>query len=171
MKSVFLFPILGVLALGGSLIAQSTQPAAGEFSWHGELVALEDTARMLTVKSPVVGEQAPAEFGRLKAGERVVLTWSGFDKFADAINGVARPANASKSEDRFTFPAEFVSYDSGRRYATFKVQIPQNSIANLKSLKPGEWVTATSPHGQSSRTTPIVTIRPYVGSASTTTSE
>jgi hypothetical protein len=152
------------------LVGQTTQPATETFEWHGELVALEDNARMLTVKSRVVGEQAPPEFGRLKAGERVVLTWSGFDKYADAINRVVRQANASKSEERFTFPVEFVSFDAQRQYVTFKVQIPENSVANLKTLKPGEWVTAASPHGASSKTTPITMVRPYAASASKLTS-
>jgi hypothetical protein len=63
----------------------------------------------------VVGEQTDAEFRRLKAGERVLLTWSGYDRYADAIRDV-RPAAVNKFEERFTFPAEFVSFDTARRY-------------------------------------------------------
>jgi hypothetical protein len=165
--TVMVIATLCVLVLTGSLVAQSTQPTSDKFSWHGELVALDENARLVTVKSPVVGEQALAEFGRLKAGERVMLTWSGFDLYADAIYRAVRMTGATKAEERFTFPVEFVSFDSARKYATFKVEIPGTSIANLKSLKPGEWVTATSPHGPSSKTTPIVMMRPYAGSAST----
>jgi hypothetical protein len=117
----------------------------------------------------VVGEQTDAELGRLKAGERVTLTWSGYDKYADAIREV-RSAGVNKPEERFTFPSEFVSFDAAHRYLTFKVQIPQNSLGNLKSLKPGEWVTATSPHGPSAKSTPIVSVRPYVESGSATSS-
>jgi len=165
--TVLVLATLCVLLLTSSLFAQSTQPTSEAFSWSGELVALNENARLMRVKSRVVGEQAPADFGRLKAGERVLLTWSGFDKYADAIREV-RSAGVSKTEERFTFPVEFVSFDAGRQYVTFKVQIPESGISNLKSLKPGEWVTATSPHGPSSKSTPVVMVRPYVGSGSTT---
>jgi hypothetical protein len=160
--------MLGVLVLTSSLVAQSALTNEG-YSWSGELVALDETARLLTVKSRVVGEQTDAEFGRLKAGERVMLTWSGYDRYSDAIREV-RPAAVNKFEQRFTFPAEFVSFDATRRYMTFKVQIPQDSVGNLKSLKPGEWVTATSPHGPSARSNPVVSVRPYVQSGSATKS-
>ena len=167
-KIVLVLATLCVLSVSGTLAAQTTQTAT-EYSWHGELVTLDESARMLTVKSPVVGDQAPAELKRFKVGERVMLSWSGFDRYADAVNRAVRSADA-KAEDRFTFPVEFVSFDDDRKYVTFRVQIPEKGIASLKSLKPGEWVTATSPHGPSSKSTPIVAIRPYVGGGSSTTS-
>jgi hypothetical protein len=167
MKSTVI-TMFGVLLLTSTLIAQSALTSEA-FSWSGELAALDGTARLLTVKARVVGEQTNAEFGRLKAGERVLLTWSGFDKYADAIREV-RPAAVSKFEERFMFPAEFVSFDAARRYMTFKVQIPQDSVENLKSLKPGEWVTATSPHGTSAKSNPVVVVRPYVQGGSATNS-
>jgi hypothetical protein len=153
-----------VLVLAGSLAAQSTQLSSEVFSWNGELVALDGTARLLTVKAPVVYEQAPAELQRTKAGERVLLTWSGYDKYADAIREV-HAAGVSKFSDRFTFPADFVSYDAEHRYVTFKLQVPESSVAGLKTLKPGEWVTATSPHGVSAKSTPVTMVRPYVDHA------
>ena len=54
--------MFGVLVLTSSLVAQSALTSEA-FSWSGELVALDDTARVLTVKSRVVGEQTDAEFG------------------------------------------------------------------------------------------------------------
>jgi len=162
------FTTVSVLVLTSSLVAQSALTNEA-FSWSGELVAVDETARLITVKSRVVGEQATAEFGRLKTGERIMLTWSGYDKYADAIREV-RSAAVNKAEERFTFPAEFVSFDADHRYLTFKVQIPQNSLGNLKSLKPGEWVTATSPHGPSAKSNPVVTVKPYVEHAGTTKS-
>jgi hypothetical protein len=147
-------------------MAQARQLNSKTFTWSAELVALDESTRILTVKAAVVGEQAPADFGRFKAGERMMLRWSGYDTSADAISTAIRPADV-KPDERFTFPADFVGFDADRRYATFKVQIPANNVASLKALKPGEWVTATSPHGSSSKTTPIVSIRPYVLSAST----
>jgi hypothetical protein len=164
MKSTVL-TILGVLVLTSSLAAESTQLTSEAFSWNAELVTLDESARAITVKSRVVGEQTPAEFARLKAGERVMLIWSGLDQYADAIREV-RPAGINKSEERFTFPAEFAAFDAARRYLTFKVQIPETSVGNLKSLKAGEWVTATSPHGPSAKSNPVLKVRPYVEQAS-----
>jgi hypothetical protein len=160
--------MLGVLVLTSCLVAQSALSSEA-FSWNGELVTLDETVRLLTVKSRVVGEQTDAELGRLRVGERITLTWSGYDKYADAIREV-RSGSVNKSEERFSFPAEFVSFDAARRYMTFKVQIPQDSVGDLKSLKPGEWVTATSPHGPSAKSNPVVSARPYVQSGSRTNS-
>jgi hypothetical protein len=165
MKST-IFTIFGVLVVVGSLFAQSTQPTSEAFSWNAELVALDLNAKIITIKSPFFGEQTAAEFERIKIGERVMLSWSGYDKYSDGIREV-RPFTAVKrSDERFTFPAEFVSFDTARRYVTFKVQVPDSSAANLKLLKPGEWVTATSPHGAAARISPIATIKPYVEHAS-----
>jgi hypothetical protein len=75
-------------------------------------------------------------------------------------------ANEVKADERFMFPVEFVSFDPERKYITFKVVVPETSLPNIKMLKPGEWVTATSPHGSSSKITPVVAIRPYVLRAS-----
>jgi hypothetical protein len=147
-------------------MAQAGQLNSKTFTWSAELVARDESTRVLTFKAPVVGEQAPADFGRFKAGERIMLRWSGYDTSADAISTASRPADV-KADERFTFPANFVAFDANRRYATFKVQIPENNVVSLKALKPGEWVTATSPHGSSSKTTPIVSIRPYVVHSST----
>ncbi len=168
MKSTIL-TMSAVLVLAGSLFAQSTQLTSEVFSWNGELVALDANMRVLTVKAPVVGEQTPAAFQRLKRGESVMLTWSGYDKYADAIRDV-RSSLVNKSDELFTFPAEFASFDAERRYATFKIQIPENSIGNLKTLKPGEWITAMSPHGALAKSTPVTMVRPYVQHPSATNS-
>jgi hypothetical protein len=161
MKSTIV-TMLAVLVLTGSLAAQSAQLTGEVFSWNAELVALDGTTRVLTVKAPVVYEQAPAEFLKMKAGERVMLTWSGYDKSADAIREVHPMAGVNKSNDRFTFPAEFVSYDAEHRHVIFKLQIPENSVASLRMLRPGEWISATSPHGPSAKSTPVTMVRPYV---------
>jgi hypothetical protein len=172
MKSICTLSTLGALLLTGLVArAQTPQFPSPTFEWHAELVALDEAARSVTLKAPSWGEKAPTEFGRLKADERVSLRWSGSDQYANSISGVLRPGDVQADGERFTFPATFVSWDTARWHVTFKVQIPQTQIANLKSMKPGEWVTAISPHGVSSRTTPVTTIRPYVWSPSATTSK
>jgi hypothetical protein len=162
------FATILTLVLTSSLVAQSNPPAPESYSWSGELVRVEGTT--LTVKTRVVGEQAIGEFPRLKGGERVLITWSGATDFADAISRVALEAT-SRSEERFTFPVEFVSYDNSTRYVTLKVKIPENGVSALSALKPGEWVTAMSPHGAVSKTTPVTRIRPYVGTWESTSSK
>ena len=165
-----IFAVLAALCaaiLAPAAAAQSAQPAADTYTWSGELVSLDENARILTVKSRVVGEQPMTELPKFKAGDKIVLTWSGYDKYADAINHAVRYDATKKAEERFTFPAEFVAFDKDHQYVTFKVPIPADSISKIRSLKPGEWVTATSPH-KKGESQPIVSVRPYVWSSTET---
>jgi len=164
-RTVLALAPLAVLLFTAGLVAQSKQLTTEAFTWNAELVALEENTRTATVKAPIVSDQAGTHFTPLKTGERVLLQWSGFEKYADSIASAVRMTELAKAKDRFTFPAEFVSFDATRGYVTFKVQIQENEIAKIKTLKPGDWVTATSPQGAASKTTPVVEIRPYVLSA------
>lgn len=155
-----------VLALAAIRVgAQSVQPTSPTYSWSGELVGLDEDGRTITVKSRVVGEQALAELSRFKAGDRIVLTWSGFDTYADAISRAVRYDAAKKWNEPFTFPVEFVAYEVPRQYVTFKFQVPAASVAAIKSLKPGEWVTATSRHRPSSESEAITAVNAYSASS------
>jgi hypothetical protein len=160
---------LVVLLFTASLVAQSKQLTTETFSWNAELIALDELARIATVKAPILTDRVGADFERLKTGERITLRWSGYQDYADSIAQAIRSTEVNKTDGRFTFPVEYVSFDAARRYVTFKVQVPESGLASLKSLKAGEWVTATSPQGPSSKTTPIVTIKPYVITAITPT--
>jgi hypothetical protein len=142
-------------------VAEATVQTKDSFSWSAELVSLAESSKTLTVKAPGFGEHLAADFVRLKAGERVMLRWSGFDIYADSIVRGLR-ADEAKTDEKFTFPAEFVSFDPDRKYVTFKVVVPETSLANIKALKPGEWITATSPHGALAKATPITAVRPFV---------
>jgi len=141
--------------------AQSLQPTSDTYSWSGELVGFDAATRTITVKSMVVGEQAFAEMPRFKPGDRIVLTWSGFDTYADGISRAVRYVGTQKWSAPFTFPVEFVAYEPSRHYATFKFQVPGSSTEAVKSVKPGEWVTAISRHRAASETDAIVTVRAY----------
>ena len=164
-RTVLSLAPLALLIFNAGLVAQSKQLTTEAFSWNAELVALEENTRIATVKAPIVSDQAGTSFTPLKTGERIFLQWSGFEKYADSIASAGRMSDLARTKDRFTFPVEFVSFDAARRYVTFKVQIPENEITKIKTLKPGDWVTATSPQGAASKTTPVVEIRPYVLSA------
>jgi hypothetical protein len=154
--------VIAVISANAARAVQANKaPAADSYLWNAELVAFDGVTRMI-VKAPVVGEQAPEEIARLKTGERIVLTWSGADQYASGIRYVVAHNAATKSEDKFSLPVEFVSYDSATKYLTFKTEIPAAEFVNIKALKPGEWVTATSLHGKATHEKPIVAIRPFV---------
>jgi hypothetical protein len=141
--------------------AQSVQPTSETYSWSGELVAFDESSRIATVKSRVVGEQALSELPQFKAGDRAVLTWSGFDTYADAILRAVRYDAGGKWNGPFTFPVEFVAYEPVRQYVTFKFQVPAGSTTALKTVKPGEWVTATARHRAASESEAITAVNGY----------
>jgi hypothetical protein len=159
---IFALTTLTAVAVG----AQALQPTSETYSWSGELVGFNETDRTLTVKSRVVGTQALAELERFKPGDRIVLTWSGFDTFADAIKEAVRYDAGKKWSEPFTFPVEFVAYEAPRQYVTFKFQVPAGSAQALKALKPGEWVTAISRHRPAAESEVITAVNAYSASSS-----
>ena len=164
LPAIVTFCVLALTAIGVG--AQTLQPTSETYSWSGELVGFDANGRTVTVKSPVFGDQATAELPRFNPGERIILTWSGYDTYADAISRAVRYEAGKKWNEPFTFPVEFVAYESPRRYLTFKFQVPAGSVEALKSLKPGDWVTATSRHRPSSETEAITAVNAYTASSS-----
>ena len=126
--------------------AQAEPPTPGTYTWSGQLIAFDVDARVITVKAPVRGDQAHAELPRFTPGDRILLTWSGYDTRADAISRAVRFDPASDWRQPFTFPAEFVKYEPGSQYLTFVVEAPETNFDTIKSLRPGEWVTRTATH-------------------------
>ena len=149
--------------------AQSVQPTSETYSWSGELVAFDANRHTVTVKSRVVGDQALKELPQFKSGDRIVLTWSGFDTYADAVLRAIRYDPAKKWDQPFTFPAEFVAYESPREYVTFRFQVPAGSVEAVKSVKPGEWITTTARHRASSEAEAFTAVNAYTASAARTT--
>jgi hypothetical protein len=160
---IFCAVVLSAISAHAALAVQEKKaPAADSYLWDAELIALDAASRVITVKANVVGEHAPEEIAKLKAGEKVMLTWSGVDRYTSGVNHVVDYTDAKNSEGRFSVPVEFVSYDAAQKYLTFKTQIPAEGVAKIKNLKPGDWITATSIHGKATETQPILSIRPYV---------
>jgi hypothetical protein len=158
-----------VLALTAIRVgAQSVQPTSETYSWSGELVSFDANGHTITVKSRVVGDQALKELPQFEAGDRIILTWSGFDTYADAISRAVRYDATKNWSEPFTFPVEFVAYEAPRQYVTFKFQVPAGSVEPLKAVKPGEWVTATSKHRATNETEAITAVNSYTASASRT---
>ena len=155
----------GVLALTVIRVgAQSLHPTSETYSWSGELVGFDANGRTMTVKARVVGDQALADLPHFKPGDRIVLTWSGFDTYADAISRAVRYDATKKWNEPFTFPVEFVGYEN--QYVAFKVQIPASSVEPLTPIKPGEWVTAISRHRPANEAEAITTVHAYTASSS-----
>ena len=173
MRKTWMLPAVAtfcVLALTAMRVgAQSVQPTSQTYSWSGELVSFDANGRTLTVKSHVAGDQALKALPQFNSGDRIVLTWSGFDLYADGILRVVRYDASKKWNEPFTFPVEFVAYESPRQYVTFKCQVPAASVDALRSVKPGEWITATSKHRAANETEAIMAVHAYTASASRAT--
>lgn len=147
--------LAATLAIAGSAAAQAKEDS---YQWNAEIVSFDAPTRTATLKV-MAFDDAKKQAATFKAGDKVTLSWSGFDKYASGINGVHRYDSSVKSGARFSFPAEFVSYTSDM-YVTFKVPVPPDAVTRLTAIKPGEWVTATSRHGAPANE-PILAVRGY----------
>ena len=159
-SAVVTFGLLALTAIRAG--AQAIQPTSATYTWAGELVALDADSRVMTVKAPVRGDQAHTELPQFKLGDRILLTWTGYDTLATDISHASRFNPASNWSQPFAFPVEFVAYDAGSQYLTFKVKTPATGLDTIKSLKPGEWVTVTARHRPSNDSEAVTAITPYV---------
>jgi len=94
------------------------------------------------------------------------VTWSGVDKYADAIRQIARQDPNQTITDPFAFAVELASPDVQNDYVTFKFRAP-SAVASVSSVKPGEWVTVTMKKG-SMNDGAVVSVEPYNKPASNT---
>ena len=158
-----------VLTISGPVlgIAQSSQPKSDTYTWNGELVSLDTTAKTLTVKSRVAYQEAISELKHFKAGDRVWIVWSGLHDSSDAVRQVRRAETGRKIDENLVLPAELVSTEAPNQYLTIRIRVPDSGLAAIKNVKPGEWVTVTSRHQPSTEDEAVVAVRPY--GASTTT--
>jgi hypothetical protein len=143
-----------------------SQTAADTFIWHAELVSVDQATGTFTVKARVLADAAK-EVARFNAGDKVVLTWSGVDKYANAIRQIAKQDANQKMTDPFAFPVELASSDVQNEYVTFKFQAPK-AVGSVSSVKPGEWVTVTTKKGSTNDAQAIVSVEPYNKPASNT---
>ena len=159
------FSMFAMLLLASAVITHaqqaSTTPAATSYVWHAELVSFDQAAKTITLKTQIVGE-TPTELKNFKAGDRVILHWSGFDNSANGVRGVMKYDAAQSAKEPFLLPVELVSPTPQNDYITIKLHAPDAAAASLKAVKPGEWVTVTSKHRPAGDADVIVAIRPYV---------
>ena len=81
--------VAAVVTIGASVlaVAQSAQKQGDTFTWSGELVSFDATAKSMTVKSRVAYQEAISELKHFKAGDRIWVVWSGNHDYS--ANGTA----------------------------------------------------------------------------------
>jgi hypothetical protein len=146
--------------------SQSAVSKGTTFQWSGELVAADSATSTLTVKSRIAYQEAVSELKQFKPGEKVWVAWSGIHDYSDAVRQVRRMSAGSKIDEDLVLPAELVSTEAPNQYLTIRVKVPEGSVAAIKDVKPGQWVTVTSRHRPSTEAEAVVAVRPY---GSTTT--
>jgi len=158
-----------ILTIGGPVLgaAQSSQTKTDTYTWNGEFVSLDTTAKTMTVKSRVAYQEAISELKHFKAGDRVWIVWSGIHDSSDAVRQVRRSETGRKIDETLVLPAELVSTEAPNQYITIRVKVPESGLSAINTVKPGEWVTVTSRHRPSSDDEAVVAVRPY-GARTTT---
>jgi hypothetical protein len=163
--------VVTVLTLGAPAIsgAQASRSNSDTYTWSGELVSVDTTATTMTVKSRVAYQEAVSELKQFKPGEAVWVVWSGLHDYSDAVRQVRRAEASKKIEENLVLPAALVSTEAPNQYITIRVKVPQSSLAAIKGVKPGEWVTVTSRHRPAADAEAVVTVKPYNSSPNTST--
>lgn len=156
-------PVLVWLLAGTPAIAaaQSSPDEEATYRWLGELVSVDKGASTMTVKSRVAYEEAMSELAQLAPGENVWIVWSGVRDYSDAVRQVRRSQPGAAIGEDLVLPAELVSTDVSHRYVTIRVTLPDNGVAALEAVKPGEWITVTSRHRPSADAEAVVAVAPY----------
>ena len=166
-KRIMSFMSFVAMFASGFLAAQTPAPVVEHYQWSGELVSFDDGMRSATIKVRLVDQEAVNDLKRFKAGDRVNLWWSGYDKYADGVRRVM--SSSDRKEERFLLPVELMSTEPQHGYVAIRLRIPDSHAAALKSVKPGEWVTVTSSHRASRDADAVVSIRPYVTASAAST--
>ena len=136
--------------------------AEGTYRWHGELVALDEASRSLTVRARVAAPGGLASVAGAQTGDPIVITWSGFGDRANDIRAITlEDGSGLWGNDGFLLRAEFVALDPASNYITFKATIPENSVATVRALMPGDWATVTSPHWPTDGSGAVVAVDAY----------
>jgi hypothetical protein len=155
---------IAVTALAG---AQASQTKSDTYTWNGELVSLDTTAKTMTLKARVAYQDAVSQLKHFKAGDRMWILWSGVHDYSDAVRDVRRPGTGRTIDENLVLPAELVSTDAPNHYITIRVKAAQTDVSAINTAKPGDWVTVTSRHRPSTDDEAVVAVRPY-GSTTTT---
>ena len=161
--------LASVVTIGGPALgaAQSSDTKRDTYTWNGELVSLDTTAKTMTVKARVAYQEAVSELKHFKAGDRVWIVWSGIHDSSDAVRQVRRSEPGRTIDETLMLPAELVSTEAPNQYLTIRVTVPESGLSAINTVKPGEWVTVTSRHRPSTDDEAVIAVRPY-GARTTT---
>lgn len=92
----------------------------------------------------------------------MLLQWSGYEAYTDAIRRVMPYTESRNANDRFLLPVELASNETSNQYLTFRLRVPAGGAPALKAVKSGEWITVTSSHKAVREIDAAVSARPYV---------
>ena len=126
------------------------------YAWYGELVAVDQKAKSITVKADV---QPPVlqYINDFKSGDKVLVVWS-VDR-GDAINVLWVPrADAMKIGTGFVVPAEVVSADAAAKTLTFRTTVPDKALPGAAAVAPGKWIKVAATTDLTSDATAISAI-------------
>jgi hypothetical protein len=146
---------------------QSTQQIGDTYIWHGEFVSFDEGMKVLTLKAQVLAE-VEKDVARFKAGERILLTWSGADRYAGAVRRIASHSAAQRVTEPFSLVAELTSPVVQGALITFTLAAPEVKSDALKGVRPGEWVTVTARQRPASETQAVTAVERYVKSTQAT---
>ena len=135
--------------VGAAGTAAAAPNPEATYRWHGELVALDEAAGTVTVKSPAADPDGLASLKKARAGDRILIAWSGAEDRAGAIRMAVPNAGTDPAPDeseRF-LPARFVAVDAGAAHLTFEATLPAGSLGKVRSLTRGARITATTTRG------------------------
>src|SRR5690242_14356251 len=106
--------ITSILTIAATLLAgaQAPQTKSDTYTWNGELVSLDTTAKTVTVKSRIAYQEAVPALKHFKPGDRVWIVWSGVQDYSDAVREVRRPETGRKIDENLVLPAELVSTEA-----------------------------------------------------------
>ena len=135
------------------------------YRWGGELLALDEASDALTVRAQMVSAGARSAAADLKAGEPIVITWSGYGDEASGIRAVAADDGSGLwGSDRYLLRATFEGVAASGRQLTFRVPLPEDGRSAVRSLTRGAWALMTSPHHPAGAQAPLMAVNSYVPS-------
>ena len=159
--------------VAGTATPTSTASSSPEetYRWTGELVALDEGAGTLTVRARVLSPAVLEASDGLRAGDSIVVTWSGSGDRASGVWSVARAGGqtaaagdqpaSDDADERFPLRAAFEALDAENRYLTFRVPLPEASLGAARSLTRGAWARMTSPRHLEDESAALLAVDPY----------
>lgn len=153
--------LLAAIAISTDAMGQSSSadPNSDTYEWSAELVSFADG--VATVKARLVDDDAAAQVMKFKPGARVLVQWSGVQRFAYGIREVLPSSSGQSKTGEFLLPVELGSSDAPDGYVTFRIRMPAASAELFEVLKPGEWITVRSSHKAAAGGDAVVAVRAY----------